>query len=165
MLGVSAMGIPAISERRGTQWLNPHAAGARHPAAQNGASRSSSGAVTFGKHRPSSTGGFVNVKELRELLGHDVLLLAWPKGSNGTKIKWGHLTVASMTPAYLEKLERGNIGVALGKKSGNLIHWDVDDDNLVHPILSANPFLKATLQSEEHTSELQSLRHLVCRLL
>jgi len=60
----------------------------------------------------------VNVKELRELLGHDVLLLAWPKGSKGTKIKWGHRTVADMEkPDYLAKLERGNIGVALGAKS------------------------------------------------
>ena len=89
----------------------------------------------------------MNVGELRELLGHDVLLLAWPKGSKGTLKKWGHLTVADMTPAYLAKLERGNIGVALGTKSGNLIALDVDDDSLVEPYLALNPWLTDTLQT------------------
>jgi len=90
----------------------------------------------------------VNVKELRELLGHDVLLLAWPKGSKGTKRKWGHLTIADMEkPDYLANLERGNIGVALGAKSGNLIALDVDDDALVAPYLALNPFLNDTLQT------------------
>ena len=89
----------------------------------------------------------MNVGELRELLGHDVLLLAWPKGSKGTKKKWGHLTIADMTPDYLAKLERGNIGVALGAKSGNLIALDVDDDSLVEPYLALNPWLKDTLQT------------------
>ena len=89
----------------------------------------------------------MNVSKLRDLLGHDVLLLAWPKGSKGTKKKWGHLTVVAMTPAYLKKLEHGNIGVALGAKSGNLIALDVDDDNLVEPYLALNPFLNDTLQT------------------
>lgn len=89
----------------------------------------------------------MNVKELRELLGLDVLLLAWPKGSKGTKRKWGHLTIADMTPDYLTKLERGNIGVALGVKSGNLIAMDVDDDTLVEPYLRVNPWLNDTLQT------------------
>ena len=104
-------------------------------------------AVSRGRASAFATWRCMSVSEWRALLGYDVLLLAWPKGSKGTKKKWGHLTVADMTPDYLAKLERGNIGVALGEKSGNLIHWDVDDDNLVHPILSANPFLKATLQT------------------
>ena len=90
----------------------------------------------------------MNVKELRDLLGHDVLLLAWPKGSKGTNRKWGHLTIADMEkPDYLAKLERGNIGVALGSKSGNLIALDVDDDSLVEPYLALNPWLKDTLQT------------------
>ena len=90
----------------------------------------------------------MNVKELRELLGHDVLLLAWPTGSKGTKRKWGHLTIADMEkPDYLANLERGNIGVALGAKSGNLIALDVDDDSLVEPYLALNPWLKDTLQT------------------
>ena len=57
----------------------------------------------------------MTVAELRDLLGHDVLLLGWPTGTKGIPRKWGHLTVADMTPAYLKKLEAGNIGVALRK--------------------------------------------------
>ena len=89
----------------------------------------------------------MNVNEWRELLGHDVLLLSWPKGSKGTWKKWGHLTVANMTPAYLKKLERGNIGVALGAKSGNLVALDLDDHALIEPFLKLNPFLNGTLQT------------------
>lgn len=89
----------------------------------------------------------MNVGELRDLLGHDVLLLPWPKGCKGTKRKWGHLTIASMTPAYLKKLEGGNIGVALGERSGNLVALDVDTDELIQPFLTANSFLKDTLQT------------------
>lgn len=52
-----------------------------------------------------------------------------------------------MTPAYLAKLACGNIGVALGKVSNNLIAVDIDDDKLVRPFITANPFLKGTLQT------------------
>lgn len=89
----------------------------------------------------------MTVAEIRDLLGHDVLLLAWPSGSKGEKRKWGHLTVADMTPAYLKTLGAGNIGVALGKVSGNLVALDVDADELVEPFLTANPFLNGTLQT------------------
>jgi Bifunctional DNA primase/polymerase, N-terminal len=89
----------------------------------------------------------VSTDEWRELLGHDVLLLPWPLGSKGTKKKWGRLTIASMTPKYLKKLERGNIGVALGAKSDNLIALDVDADEMIEPFLAANPYLKGTLQT------------------
>ena len=88
-----------------------------------------------------------HVGELRALLGLDVVLLAWPLRSKGIPKKWGHLTVSHMTPAYLTELARGNIGVALGSKSGNLVALDVDDDALVQPFLDLNPFLKDTLQT------------------
>lgn len=52
-----------------------------------------------------------------------------------------------MTPAYLKKLERGNIGVALGRVSGGLVALDIDDDGMVNPFLAVNPCLKATLQT------------------
>ena len=52
-----------------------------------------------------------------------------------------------MTPAYISKLEHGNIGVALGAKSGHLIALDVDDDSLVEPYLASNPWFKDTLQT------------------
>ena len=90
----------------------------------------------------------MNVKELRDLLGYEVLLLPWPKGSKGDKRKWGHLTVGDMEkPDYLAKLDHGNIGVALGAKSGNLVALDVDDDSLVEAYLTANPWLNTTLQT------------------
>jgi len=89
----------------------------------------------------------MTVAELRTLLGNDVLLLKCKPGTKKPLGEWGHLTVASMTPAYLAKLEGGNIGVALGKVSGDLVALDVDDDDLVEPFLKANPFLNDTLQT------------------
>jgi hypothetical protein len=89
-----------------------------------------------------------NVHELRDLLGHDVLLLHWPLGSKGTRKKWGHLTIESMhDPDYLEKLSTGNVGVALGAKSNGLCAVDIDRDELVEPFLASNPRLSGTLQT------------------
>jgi len=88
------------------------------------------------------------VTELRDLLGHDVLLLHWPPGTKGTRKKWKHLTIESMNdPRYLEKLSTGNVGVALGEKSGHLCAVDLDLDELVEPFLAANPMLAGTLQT------------------
>jgi hypothetical protein len=90
----------------------------------------------------------VCVSELCELLGEDVLLLHWPLGSKGTNRKWGHLTIEVMNdPAYLETLGTGNVGVALGAKSGGLVAVDIDEDELVQPFLDANPSLADTLQT------------------
>ena len=98
-------------------------------------------------NRAAASRYFESVKQLRGILGDDVLLLAWPKGSKGLPKKWGHLTVASMTPDYLVKLERGNTGVALGEKSGNLVALDLDDHALIEPFLKLNPWLNDTLQT------------------
>lgn len=85
--------------------------------------------------------------QFRNLLGHGVVLLGWPLRSKGTRKKWGNLTAADMTPEYLKRLERGNLGVALGRVSGGLVAVDIDDDRLVKPFLDANPSLKATLRT------------------
>jgi len=85
--------------------------------------------------------------EIRNLLGHDVVLLSWPSGSKGTPKKWGHLTAADMTPPHLRKCDAGNIGVALGQVSGGLIVVDVDDDKLVPAYTAANPSWKGTLRT------------------
>jgi hypothetical protein len=116
-------------------------------AARNGAWKSCSGAATSANAHGKTHGGVVNVNELRELLGKDVVLLGWPIRTKGSRKKWSHLTAASMTPGYLKNLAGGNIGVALGAKSGNLVALDVDTDELVEPFLSLNPFLKSTLQT------------------
>jgi hypothetical protein len=101
----------------------------------------------------------VNVGDWRELLGHDVLLLAWPTRSKGTPRKWGHLTIAEMAkPDHLAKLERGNIGVVLGAKSGNLVALDADTEELVELILAVNPFLADTLQTRGNRGRVFWLR-------
>ncbi len=87
------------------------------------------------------------VAELKELLGEPVVFIRWPKGVKGTKRTWKHLRAKHMTPEYLSKLASGNIGVALGKVSGDLCAIDVDDDHLVGPFLAANPRLRETLQT------------------
>ena len=87
------------------------------------------------------------VPELKELLGEPVVFLAWPKGSKYEMRKWGHLNTSHMTPEYLVGLKDGNIGVALGEKSGGLISIDLDADNLVQPFFDLNPHLKGTLQT------------------
>ena len=85
---------------------------------------------------------------LTKLLGDKVVFIAWPKGIKGNdKKKWGYLTIDHMTKPYLDKLKDGNIGVALGEKSGGLCAIDIDQDDLVQPFLDSNPCLKATLQT------------------
>ena len=87
------------------------------------------------------------VAEIQVLLGEPVVLLHWPKGSKGGNRKWGYLRPQDMTSAYLGRLHRGNIGVALGEVSGGLCAIDLDDDTLVGPFLLANPRLRETLQT------------------
>jgi hypothetical protein len=86
------------------------------------------------------------VQLLTQLLGPAVLL-AWPRGSKGTKRKWKHLTLADMTPEYLAKLGAGNIGVALGEVSRGLCAIDADTDDFAESMLAANPALNGTLQT------------------
>lgn len=87
------------------------------------------------------------VPKLQKLLGSPVVFINWPKGVKATNRKWGHLTVDDMTPEHLAKLPQGNIGVGLGKVSGNLCAIDLDDDALVEPFLAINPQLRDTLQT------------------
>jgi hypothetical protein len=87
------------------------------------------------------------VSELADLLGSPVVFIKWPRGVKGTPRKWGHLTVADMTPEYLAKLPKGNIGVTLGEKSGGLCAIDFDKDEYIKPFLALNPHLGNTLQT------------------
>lgn len=87
------------------------------------------------------------VPDLIELLGGKPVLIQWPRGTKGTRKKWGHLTSAAMTPSYLQKLKRGNIGVALGEVSGGLCAIDWDKDELIDEFLKLNPGLRGTLQT------------------
>lgn len=88
------------------------------------------------------------VKHLRALVGRDVLLIPWPLGFKATRAKWGHLTLGELAQRkYLARLERGNIGVATGAKSGGLCSIDFDEPANVEPFLALNPRLKNTLRT------------------
>ena len=103
---------------------------------------------TSGKRNGDDNTAFPRIAHIRELLGNDVLLLAWPLGLKGTNKKWGHLTLADMAePAYLRELETGNIGVALGAKSGGLCSIDWDDDVWMEKFLALNPALAGSLRT------------------
>jgi hypothetical protein len=89
------------------------------------------------------------VAVLQELLGESVVLIPCPRGAKRPQRKWGHLRAEHMTSAYLLKLSRGNIGVALGEVSRGLCAIDIDADELVEPFLAANPQLRETLQTHD----------------
>lgn len=91
-----------------------------------------------------------HVSELIQLLGEPVLLLNWPLGKKGAQQKWKHLKaeIAMKDAAYLRKLETGNIGVALGDRSGGLISIDWDEDEILEEFLRINPSINQTLVSK-----------------
>lgn len=91
-----------------------------------------------------------HVVELLDLLGEPVLLLNWPSGKKGTNKTWKHLeaSIAMNDAKYLRKLGKGNIGVALGDKSGGLISIDWDDDQILDEFIRINPAINQTLVSK-----------------
>ena len=91
-----------------------------------------------------------HIRKLMDLLGEPVLLLSWPLGKKGTQKKWKHLEAATDMKelAYLRKLGEGNIGVALGDKSGGLISIDWDDDAILDEFIRINPAINQTLVSK-----------------
>ena len=91
-----------------------------------------------------------HVRELIHLLGEPVLLLSWPLGTKGTKQKWKHLEAETdmKDSAYLRKFQNGNIGVALGDKSGGLISIDWDNDEILDEFIRINPAINKTLVSK-----------------
>ena len=90
---------------------------------------------------------FPHVARLLDILGEATPLLHWPRGTKGSKRKWGHLTLDAMkSRAYLRKLEAGNIGVALGMKSDRLIAVDLDRDDLREPFLALNEWARRTTE-------------------
>jgi hypothetical protein len=96
-----------------------------------------------GKHRVAP-----HVRELRALLGEDVLLLAWPRGKKGDRRKWKDIPIEAMNePGYLAKLSLGNIGVAQGDRSGGLCSLDVDGDDEMEEFARLNRGIVETLCS------------------
>lgn len=97
----------------------------------------------------NATGPQSHVLKLIQLLGEPVLLLAWPLGSKGGNSRWKYLDAETYMgdTQYLCNLGNGNIGVALGAKSGGLISIDLDDDDVLNAFLSCNPAIRDTLIS------------------
>ena len=91
-----------------------------------------------------------HVSELIRLLGEPVLLLSWPLGTKASQKKWKHLEAATAMKdaAHLRDLEKGNIGVALGDKSGGLISIDWDEDGILDEFIKINPGINQTLVSK-----------------
>ena len=90
----------------------------------------------------------MNVNELRDLLGHDVLLLHCKSGTKRPVGKWKELTVDVMAdPAYLARLQTGNIGVALGQRSGGLCSLDIDSDDEFGAFVEQNECICQTLST------------------
>ena len=87
------------------------------------------------------------VDQIHRVLGPDVVMLPIPRGQKSPRVKgWQTTTLQAMSdPEYVASLNAGNIGVLLGKPSGNVCAIDIDDDALVDSFLAANPKLKETL--------------------
>jgi hypothetical protein len=76
------------------------------------------------------------------------VFLGWPLGTKGSAKRWKHLKQSDMTPAYLKRLEGGNVGVAFGAVSADadgqaLAGIDLDRADAVESFLAANPRLRA----------------------
>src|SRR2546422_3562916 len=73
-------------------------------------------------------------------------------------------TLFPYTTLFRSKIHQADIPHDLGKKP----HVDQVEDGVLDPtdvLVHREPELDGRLRSEEHTSELQSRLHLVCRLL
>ena len=82
------------------------------------------------------------VSQILKILGEDTVLLKVKSGEQMPTTKdWLHTPIDRMhDTAYLQKLEDGNIGVLLGKPSGNLVTINIDDDHAFKKFLAINIF-------------------------
>lgn len=90
------------------------------------------------------------VSKIQAVLGNGVVLLPIPAGQKAPVIKgWNNTSLESMLDGrYLGSLLAGNIGVLLGKPSGNVCAIDIDDDTEVESFLDLNPRLRETLRTK-----------------
>lgn len=88
------------------------------------------------------------VEQLESLFPRLTLLIAWPAGSKGERKAWKHLDPAVMRDSdHRQRLSTGNIGVALGRRSGGLATIDIDDDGQAEEFLALNPALVDSLRT------------------
>ena len=90
------------------------------------------------------------VDKLTELLGEDVLLIPCQfRTKRPTDTEWQKLNAQKMSePGYRDRLEQGNIGVALGDQSNGLCTLDFDDQQALETFLQLNPLLRDTLRTK-----------------
>src|SRR5689334_24365947 len=75
-------------------------------------------------------------------------------------------TLFPYTTLFRSRRRYGDVPVVLlGHSMGGRVAVNVADEPTVHDLVLLAPWLPAVERSEEHTSELQSQFHLVCRLL
>src|SRR5258705_15246 len=86
----------------------------------------------------------------------------WPESPGAARL-WPFFFVATASHGLLDSMTNGGLGVAFFAPFSNDRYFLPWRPILVSP-MSVHVFL-GYRRSEEHTSELQSLRHLVCRLL
>jgi hypothetical protein len=93
------------------------------------------------------------VAPLLELLGEETLLIPEACGEKRPRMRgWNRLTKDRLDDYYFKSLEAsviagGNLGVLLGKPSGNLCTVDLDRAEAIEPFLAKNPRLEETLSS------------------
>ena len=76
---------------------------------------------------------------LMALLGSEVILIACRRGTKQPVGKWGEVGPEHMSdPKYLARLNRVNIGVVLGSRSGGLCTLDIDSDDGLRDFLKEN---------------------------
>jgi hypothetical protein len=88
------------------------------------------------------------------LLGDSVVLVPIPRGKKKPSVPWGNLQPTAMRNlAHIKSLNKGNIGVIQGKKSGGICSIDIDHDDEVAPFLDLNPTLAKSLRTKGQRGE------------
>ncbi len=88
------------------------------------------------------------------MLGDGVVLVPIPRGKKKPSVPWGDLQPTAMRNlAHIKSLNKGNIGVIQGKKSGGICSIDIDHDDEVAPFLDLNPALAKSLRTKGQRGE------------
>ena len=98
----------------------------------------------MGKFSKMNTNNSNLVKRLLSVFEDNTVLLPVPRGEKGCRDKgWQKTTMERMKdPAYLARLEQGNVAVLLGTASDNLISIDFDDEEFLEAFMVENPRLR-----------------------
>jgi P4 family phage/plasmid primase-like protien len=90
------------------------------------------------------------IDELKKLLGNRAVLIPMEKGKKKPKhIGWQKTTLDdTLDDRYQRELEKGNIGVLVGRPSNGLCSIDIDNDDQVEPFLNLNPRLSDSLRTK-----------------